>query len=134
MVSSTGSPAGTMIQTTRGASSFFTTSARDVAPVAPSLAYRCTDSAVWAYATTPCPPRSRRSVMLPPILPNPIIASCIGSLWSHENGARRRAVESLEPQWQTRERVRARRDLGKVESFHDHDTPFQQRAMRAMVP
>jgi hypothetical protein len=50
---------------------------KSAAGVAPSFAYFATTSADRSNATTWCLLRSRRSVMLPPILPRPIIASCI---------------------------------------------------------
>jgi hypothetical protein len=52
IVSSTGLPAGTMIQTTRRGRSWPTTPFRSRAGVAPSFAYFSTTSAARSYATT----------------------------------------------------------------------------------
>src|SRR3954470_3360661 len=62
-----GSPAGTITQTTRGASS------------APTRASRLSTSRLpgwWSKPTTSWPARRIRSAMLPPILPSPISPSC----------------------------------------------------------
>jgi pyruvate/2-oxoglutarate dehydrogenase complex dihydrolipoamide acyltransferase (E2) component len=78
--SSTGAPAGTMIQITRGVSSCRTTSSRSFAGAAPSFWYFVTTAGSRSNATTECPCCMRRSTMLPPIRPRPIIPSCIRSL------------------------------------------------------
>ena len=81
MVSSTGLPAGTMIHTTRGALSFAVTSRQ--------LTYRACGAECDVFlrsrrrlrskTTTSWPPFIRRSDMLPPIRPRPIIAKRIAS-------------------------------------------------------
>src|SRR5260221_7045815 len=69
--------AGTISHTARGDFSFFTRSSSEVAAVAPSRATSFTDSALRAKATHWCPARCSRRTMLAPILPSPIIPSCI---------------------------------------------------------
>src|SRR4029078_13523323 len=66
-----------MIQITRGAANAPTIAFRSLTPVAPSFLYFVTTSAARSYATTEWPFWSSRSVMFPPIRPNPIIASCM---------------------------------------------------------
>ena len=80
MVWSTGAPDGTISQISRGASSRLARSARSFAPSAPAPASSLTASALRSQATTSCPSRRRRRVMLPPILPRPTIASLISLL------------------------------------------------------
>src|ERR1051325_2694313 len=94
IVSSTGLPEGTMIQITLGAVSRAQRSRRSAAPFAPWAALAFTASALRSHTTTSCPPLSRRSVMLPPIRPRPIIASCIVPPGSWSRDRRRRAEES----------------------------------------
>src|SRR3954471_21994114 len=68
-----GSPAGTMIHTTRGGSSFLTRSASDLAPPAPALAALRTAPSSKSKATTSwSESRLMRATMLPPILPRPM--------------------------------------------------------------
>src|ERR1041385_9062976 len=94
IVSSTGLPEGTMIQITLGAESRAQRSLRSAAPFAPCPALALTASALRSHTTTSCPPLSRRSVMLPPIRPRPIIASCIVPPGSWSRDRRRRTEES----------------------------------------
>src|SRR6478735_91635 len=68
---SVASPAGTMIQTARGFSSFSTSSAIEKAAIAPSPAISLVFSGVRLYATTSWPSPSRRRTMLAPIRPRP---------------------------------------------------------------
>src|SRR6266702_5080160 len=77
--------AGTMSQIARGFLSFLTKSLREFAPAAPSLASCFTESALRSYTTHLCPFFCRRRTMLAPILPSPIMPSCIVSapLCSH---------------------------------------------------
>ena len=72
---SPGAPAGTIIQMTRGDSSFPTTSAGEEAPTAPAATACSMASACRSVAMTWCPPRTSRSVMFAPILPSPTMAS-----------------------------------------------------------
>ena len=67
-VSRVGAPCGTITQTTRGASSLCTMSARDDASETALLR---------SYPTTSCPPPRSRSRMLKPILPSPTKPNCI---------------------------------------------------------
>src|SRR5215469_7211470 len=69
--------AGTISQTARGRCSFFTRSSRDVAAIAPSRSTSFTDAAFRSKATHWCPALCSRRTMLAPILPSPIIPSCI---------------------------------------------------------
>src|ERR1051325_5906671 len=94
IVSSTGLPEGTMIQITLGAVSRAQRSRRSAAPFAPWAALAFTASALRSHTTPSCPPLSRRSVMLPPIRPRPIIASCIVPPGSWSRDRRRRTEES----------------------------------------
>ena len=72
-----GSPAGTMIQTVRGASSFLTRSASDLAPTAPFLVALATALASKSKATTSwSESRLMRATMLPPIRPRPMKPIC----------------------------------------------------------
>src|SRR6266481_5631955 len=75
-VSST-TAAGTISHTTRGFCSFFTRSRSEVAGIAPSTATCLTESALRANATHCWPALKSRRTILPPILPSPIIPSCI---------------------------------------------------------
>src|SRR5262249_3319801 len=59
--------------------SFFTRSSRDVAAVAPSRSTFFTDAAFRSKATHLCPALCSRRTMLAPILPSPIIPSCIAN-------------------------------------------------------
>src|SRR5690242_15022562 len=70
-------PAGTMIQTARGRSSFATRSAADSAPVAPSEASFAIGAGSRFHTTISCPSRISRRVRLAPIRPRPIIPSCM---------------------------------------------------------
>src|SRR5471032_1144119 len=71
--SSVVSPAGNISQTARGFSaSLLTTSASDVAAIAPSLASASRVVAVRENTTQECPAFIRRRDMLPPIFPSPI--------------------------------------------------------------
>src|SRR5581483_10751057 len=67
------SPAGTMTQAARGGESFSTNSARLAAGVAPFEATASRASACRSKATTSWPSLRRRSDMLAPILPSPIM-------------------------------------------------------------
>src|SRR5260221_2421011 len=69
--------AGTIRQAARGFSSFLANSARELAPVAPSLTSAATASAERSKTTQECPARMRRLTMLAPIRPSPIIPNCI---------------------------------------------------------
>src|ERR1700730_5228271 len=72
--------AGTISQTARGFSSFFTRSKSEEDPVARSLAISLTASGDMSKTTQSWPPLSRRRTMLAPIRPRPIIPSCIRDL------------------------------------------------------
>src|SRR5579883_1571930 len=76
-VCSVGPPAGTMIQTARGALSLLTRSCREEDPTAPSPLRSLTACRLRSETTTWCPPRIRRRVMLAPIRPSPTIPSCM---------------------------------------------------------
>src|SRR2546422_250087 len=70
--------AGTISQIARGGLRRATRSSSAEAAAAPvSLAKASRVFAVVSYTTTSCPPRIKRRVMLPPILPRPIIPSCM---------------------------------------------------------
>src|SRR5579875_882054 len=77
MVSSTGAPAGTIIQIARGACRFLTRPSRVETPTEPASLSRFTASWLKSKPTTLCPPSRRRSAILPPILPRPMIPSSI---------------------------------------------------------
>src|SRR5271154_7220703 len=77
IVWSTGSPAGTMIHTARGAERFFTRSSRVVPPTEPAAVSFSVASLLKSNPTTLWPARRRRSAMLKPIFPSPIIPSSI---------------------------------------------------------
>src|ERR1700691_5600642 len=66
-------PAGSITQTARGGVSLPASSSSVVAVSAPCAAAAASASALRSKATTSCPPFSRRSVMLAPILPSPIM-------------------------------------------------------------
>src|SRR6059058_911260 len=69
--------------------------ARWGAHLAPSCTCVWMTSALRSYTTTSCPPWSSRRTMLPPMRPNPIIASCIAAPPSSGHGHRREiAAES----------------------------------------
>src|SRR3546814_10121255 len=72
------SPAGTIIQATRGAGSLPTSSSSDVADFAPKPSTSERASGFGSKPTTPWPPRTRRCAMFAPILPKPIMPSSIG--------------------------------------------------------
>src|SRR6266702_2686357 len=95
MVLSTGAPAGTITQTTRRGASCFATSARSLAPFDPLATCAFTASALESYTISSCPPWSNRCTMLPPIRPNPIIASCIAAPPSDGHGQRREIPAQL---------------------------------------
>src|SRR5947209_4963231 len=76
MVASTAA-AGTMSQTARGVSSFFTMSAIDVAPTAFAFVSSSTTFADLSKTTHRWPPAMSRSAMLAPMRPSPIIPICI---------------------------------------------------------
>src|SRR5436190_2574739 len=76
-VFSVAGPAGTMIQTARGALSFAIKSSSKAAPVAPSPASASTFAALTSQTTHSCPPRIRRRTMFAPMRPRPIIPICI---------------------------------------------------------
>jgi hypothetical protein len=69
--------AGTMSHMARGFLSFFTRSSSETAAVAPSPATCFTDSALRSNATHWCPVFCSRRTIFAPILPSPIIPSCI---------------------------------------------------------
>src|SRR5262245_44560174 len=69
--------AGTINQTARGFSSFFTKSAREEAPMAFSLTNSSTTCWDLSNTTHWWPPRSRRRTIFAPILPRPIMPICI---------------------------------------------------------
>src|SRR5712692_2627398 len=70
--------AGTISQIARGGLRLDTRSSSDGAATAPvSFAKASRVFAVGVYTTTSCPPRIKRRVMFPPILPRPIIPSCM---------------------------------------------------------
>src|SRR3954454_1347854 len=86
-----GSPAGTMIHTVRGASSFFTRSASDRAPTAPRLPAASMFDVLWSNATTSCSEsRLMRATMLPPIRPRPTKPICAMGLQVLLDRAQRR--------------------------------------------
>ena len=70
--------AGTINQTARGFSSFFTRSASEEAPTAFSWANSVTACGDLSKTTHWWPPLSSRRTMFAPILPRPIMPSCIG--------------------------------------------------------
>src|SRR5215831_1005775 len=77
--------AGTINQTARGFSSFFTRSAREDAPMAFSRTNSSTTSRDLSNTTHCWPPRSRRRTIFAPILPRPIMPICITTpLFSRE--------------------------------------------------
>src|SRR5579883_549710 len=88
MVWSTGSPEGTMIQMARGAERFFTRSSRDETPREPASVSFFTASALKSNPTTLWPARRRRSAILPPIFPRPMMPSSIKSSQSSESAKR----------------------------------------------
>src|SRR5882672_11472964 len=71
--------AGTISQIARGFCSFLTKSSNEVEPVAPSPSNCFTESALRSYTTHLCPFFCNRRTMLAPILPSPIMPSCIAS-------------------------------------------------------
>src|SRR5947209_12948189 len=73
MVSSVGSPDGSISHTARGGSSAFTRASREPAPSAPSDASLLTEWSLRSHATTSWPCCVRRSVMLAPMRPSPTI-------------------------------------------------------------
>src|SRR5215471_21649850 len=76
-VASVGPPAGTMIQTARGALSLPMRSSSEEEPVAPSLPNCLTASALRSETTSECPSRINRRVIFAPMRPNPTIPSCM---------------------------------------------------------
>ncbi len=70
--------AGTMSQTARGLSSFFTKSTSEVDPTALSCTSSCTVFGDMSKTTHGWPPLMSRRTMFAPIRPSPIIPSCIG--------------------------------------------------------
>src|ERR1700683_2116652 len=66
-----------MSQTVRGFARPRTSSGAEPTPVAFSFARACTAAGAWSNTTHSCPARSNRRTMFEPILPNPIIPSCI---------------------------------------------------------
>src|SRR5579864_8640314 len=76
MVSSTAA-AGTISHISRGLSSLVTRSCSDVLPVAFSCTSSFTAFGVLLNTTQRCPPLRSLRTMLAPILPSPIIPSCI---------------------------------------------------------
>ena len=85
MVAST-TAAGTISQTARGFSSFFTKSASEEAPTAFSLASSSTAFGDLSKTTHWWPPLSSRRTMLAPIRPSPIIPSCIADSFEPDRG------------------------------------------------
>src|ERR1700722_3205508 len=74
-------PCGSMIQIARGLSvSLATTSASSEAPVAPSGPRPCTAGGVGAHPPVEWPARMRGRDIFAPILPNPMMPSCMGFL------------------------------------------------------
>src|SRR2546427_12074258 len=70
--------AGTISQSVRGGLRLVTRSSSEEAATAPvSFAKASRVFAVGVYTTTSCPPRIKRRVMFAPILPRPIIPSCM---------------------------------------------------------
>src|SRR5262245_27259779 len=69
--------AGTINQTARGFSSFFTKSAREDAPMAFSRANSSTTFGALSNTTHCWPPRNSRRTIFAPILPRPTIPICI---------------------------------------------------------
>src|SRR6185437_2273607 len=96
IVLSTAAPAGTMIQTTRGAASWLHTSARSFAPLAPNATCGFSAVALLSNTTTCWPPCSSRCTIFPPIRPSPIMASCISDLLSSLHAQRRQLLAQLE--------------------------------------
>src|SRR5881396_865891 len=92
IVLSTAGPEGTITQATRRPVSCRQVSARSRAPLAPSCTCVWMTSALRSYTTTSCPPWSSRRTMLPPMRPNPIIASCIAAPPSDGHGQRRQVA------------------------------------------
>src|ERR1039458_8358262 len=72
--------AGTINQTARGGFSLAMKSSSEAAPVAPLLAKSLTLSGFMSKTTHSWPPCNRRLTILAPILPRPIIPSCIFAL------------------------------------------------------
>src|SRR5712672_4769599 len=70
-------PAGTISHTARGLDSFFTKSSSEEEPMDPSLLSCFTESALRSYTTQLWPFFCRRRTILAPILPRPIMPSCI---------------------------------------------------------
>src|SRR2546422_3212768 len=95
IVLSTACPDGTITQATRRPVSCLQTSARSRAPFAPSCTCAWIASELRSYTTTSCPPWSSRRTMLPPMRPNPIIASCIAAPPSDGHGQRREIPAQL---------------------------------------
>src|SRR5436189_3925755 len=95
MVPSTAAPAGSITQTIRRGVNCLTTSARSFAAFTPLPAWALTAAALWSYTMTSCPPWSSRRTMLPPMRPNPIIASCIAAPPSDGHGQRREIPAQL---------------------------------------
>src|SRR5207249_2059500 len=87
--------AGTISQTARGFSSFFTRSARDELPVALSLTISLTASGDMSKTTQSWPPLIRRRTMLAPIRPRPIIPSCIWDLLFKKRSVPRARCDGL---------------------------------------
>jgi hypothetical protein len=72
------SPAGTISQTLRGGSSFWTSSSMLLAGTAPWLSACCRGASAGSNATTSCSEsRLIRWTMLPPMRPRPTKAICI---------------------------------------------------------
>src|ERR1700722_13649012 len=71
--------AGTISQMARGPLSFLTKSAREEAPTAPSRTSSSTAFGETSNTAQSCPPTNRRRTIFAPILPRPIIPSCIKS-------------------------------------------------------
>src|SRR5262245_37985117 len=104
--------AGTISQTARGLSSFFTKSAREAVPTAFSRASSSTTVFDRSKTTHWCPPLSSRRTMLAPIRPSPIIPNCIDdSLFETAKLTLRRSVGRLV-------------GGGGVQSLHGRSDPF----------
>src|SRR5215216_4674443 len=89
-------PAGTITQAARGASSLATRSAGESAATAPSPASWSTAARLWSWTTHWWPARCSRRTRLAPIRPRPIMPSCMrcsfGSGW-REDATRRPQAE-----------------------------------------
>jgi len=68
-----------MTQAALGAESFSTSSATELAPVAPSFSRSSMASASTSKTTQVCPSRIRRRTMFAPIRPRSTTPSCMGS-------------------------------------------------------